>query len=185
MAGVSFSDIAQLGLNGDPDRIEWEQYQDSQAIQAPPPDGTYTVQAPDAILFDKWSKDGRDYLIISNETRAFTITDAGAAKGYRLYVPFISTRKYRTKMGSSFGDYLRSFGILAQPQTDAEYASLAQATVSRFGRVTTKQEGYCKACGETVLEGQAAFGGNTSAKCPHCQGTVYAKAKIDRFLSAA
>lgn len=184
---VSFSDIAQLGLTGEPDRIEWNQYQDSQAIQPPPPDGVYTVQAPATILFGKWEKDGRSYLKIAasqGETGPLVITDEGAAKGVKLFYPFITTRKYKNKMGSAFGDYLRAFGILAEPQSDAEYAQLAQATAGRFGKVATKQEGYCKACDETVFEGQAAFNGATSAKCPHCNGTVYARAKVDRFISA-
>lgn len=182
---VSFADIAQLGIQGEPDQLAWEQYQDAQAIPPPVDDGVHTVQAPQEILFDKWTKDGRDYLIISNETRAFTVTDEGAGKGSKLFVPFISTRKYKNRMGSQFADYLRAFGIVAQPKSDAEYASLAQATAGRFAKVSTKQEGYCKACGETVFEGQASFNGATSAKCPHCGNTVYAKAKIDRFLSAA
>ena len=184
---VSFADIAQLGLNGEPDQIDWSQYQDSQAIQPPPDDGVHTVQAPAQILFDKWEKDGRSYLKIAasqGETGPLVITDDGAAKGAKLFYPFITTRKYKNKMGSAFGDYLRAFGILAEPKTDAEYAQLAQATAGRFAKVTTKQEGYCKQCDETVFEGQASFGGNTSAKCPHCGGTVYARAKVDRFLSA-
>jgi hypothetical protein len=181
---VSFSDIAQLGLSGEPDQIDWNDYQDAQAIPPAPPDGVYTVQAPAEILFDKWGKDGREYLRISGETRAFTITDEGPSKGVKLFVPFITTRKYKNRMGNAFADYLRAFGILAQPKTDVEYAQLAQATAGRFGKVSTKQEGYCKSCDETVFEGQASFNGAQSAKCPHCQGTVYARAKIDRFLSA-
>jgi hypothetical protein len=185
---VSFSDIAQLGLNGEPDQIDWNQYQDAQAIPPAVPDGVYTVQAPQQILFDKWEKDGRSYLKIAasqGETGPLTITDEGPAKGAKLFYPFITTRKYKNKMGSAFGDYLRSFGILAQPNSDAEYAQLAQATAGRFGKVQTKQEGYCKDCDETVFEGQAAFGGATSKPCPHCNKPVYARAKVDRFLSAA
>jgi hypothetical protein len=143
------------------------------------------VQAPGEILFDKWSKDGRDYLRISSETKPLVITDTGVAQGARLFYPFITTRKYAKRMGNAFADYLRAFGILAQPKTDAEYAQLAQATAGRFAKVTTRQEGYCKDCDETVFEGEAAFNGASSAKCPTCGATVYARAKVDRFISAA
>jgi hypothetical protein len=179
---VSFSDITQLNL-AEPDQLDWDKYQDSQAIPPPPPEGIYNVQAPAEILLDRWEKDGKSYLRIANETKALVITDEGPAKGYRLFYPFISTRKYAKRMGNQFADYLRAFGILAQPASNQEYAQLAQATANRFGKVQVKWEGYCKPCAETVLEGQAAFGGNTSAKCPHCQGTVTARAKADRFIS--
>jgi hypothetical protein len=181
--GVAFSDIAQFNLD-QPDQLEWDKYQDAQAIRSAPPEGIYTVQAPDEILFDPWVKDGRKYLIVAQDTKALVITDEGAAKGYKLYFPFISTRKYAKRMGSQMADYIRGFGIPAQATTNEEYAQLAAATAGRFAKVSTRQEGYCKQCQETVIEGEAGFNGAPTAKCPHCGGTVYATLKIQRFLSA-
>lgn len=178
---VSFSDIAQLQLD-EPDQIKWDEYQDAQAIPAPPPEGIYKVQAPGEIKFSSWSRDGKTHLIIDmKETKALTIAE-GEFKGRKLFYPFVSTRKYAKRMGSQFHDYLRSFGVSAQPQTHAENASLAQATANRIGTAQVKWEGYCSDCGSTTVEGQASFGGKSSVPCPNCGKAVSARAKIDRFL---
>lgn len=180
--GVSFSDIAQLALS-EPDPIDWDKYQDSQERPAPVDDGVYNVQAPEEILFDSWTdkNTNRSYLIIdSKATKALAVSD-GPFKGRKLFYPFVSSRKYRNTMGSQMGDYIRSFGIAAQPQTPAELAQLAGATANRIGKVQTKQEAYCKACGETVAEGQSAC--QALSKCPNCGGAVSVSAKIDRWIS--
>lgn len=177
---VSFNDVAQLQLD-EPDQIDWTQYRDSQATPDPVPDGIYSVQAPEEILFDKWTdgNTGKTHLRIANETKALTVTDEGAFKGRKLFYPFCSARKYRNSMGSQLGDYIRSFGIAAQPSSPAEYAQLAGATANRIGKVQTKQEGYCKACDSTVFEGQAS----AVSRCPTCGGSVQVRAKIDRWIS--
>lgn len=176
---VSFSDIAQLGLS-EPDQIDWNDYKDAQAVSAPVDDGIYDVQAPDTILFDNWTdtNTGKVHLRIANDTKALTIVSE-PGKGRKLFYPFVSARRYKNSNGSQMGDYIRSFGVLAQPTTPEEYAQLAQATANRVGKVQTKQEGYCKACGQTVFTGQQ----NAVAKCPGCNNAVKVSAKIDRWIS--
>lgn len=179
--GSYIADISQLSLQA-PDSIEWDQYQSSGEFMPPPPKGKYMGQAPTAFAFGGTAKGQLsvtiDPIVIQGPT----------SQGYKVRFTRASVTRWPNKMGSMLGDYLRSNGVVAQPQTNEEYVSLVEATSNRVFPFLLDWEAYDKETGETT-KGYDSFpsdgnGGRIPYIITNDGRKVYANARVQSFVSS-
>lgn len=151
------------GLNlKEPDQLNWDAYDvGGSGYQAPPPaigpddkpiryQGT--VPTLTDVAFDV-NKDGYRQWIVD----PITITRSGAgADGYKLRWTRVNTKKFVSRKtgketeASSVGNYLRSAGIVAKPQKNAEYDAAVRQTQGKVVAFTIDWEARNKDTGEQI-----------------------------------
>ena len=168
------SDIAQLNFT-EPGKTDWDNYGKSGWV-APPPakgaDGKYIVYNGVAKsiaveeAYPEKDEAGQTYLTL--QLNDLTIADPGKYQGYELKFAkagrrpatrMVNGQRVPRKDGSSrLGDWLRSTGMQAKPQTNEEYFAAAKqaASQNRKFSFTIEWEAKNKDTGETI-KGYDAF----------------------------
>lgn len=129
-------DVNQLNLK-EPERMDWDNYHEGSTWMRPPvpvgPDGkflTYTGQVK-GVDFD--ATDEGELVILADPI--VLVQNNSDVDGYEIRFTRASTRKFQ-KNGkpldaSMAGNLLRSAGVQAKPQRNAEYIAAAKAIVGR------------------------------------------------------
>ena len=143
------ADVVQTNLKPF-DAIDFENYKDgggSGKSFAPPPEGRYTGRVP--IIKD----DGTD---VFSDTNDFGRTQEGYlklrldpitvidAKDYQIRFTNLSSKKFKNREGSQVLDLLRSCGIAARPQSEAELRSALKMASNRTFQFQLVWEAYNK-----------------------------------------
>jgi hypothetical protein len=152
--------VAGLTLR-EPDQIDWDNYNPGGKFVAPPPavgaDGkpiVYYGQLPSTLGPDAFAvtKDGyRQYVL-----DPITLVKGGAFDGYRFRFtrvstkPFIDGKTQKPKNANGAGNLLRSVGLTAKPQKNAEYDAAIKLTAGKVAAFTIDWRAKNKDTGEEV-----------------------------------
>lgn len=146
----------------EPDQINWENYSAGTTYMAPPPalgpDGKpikYYATVPQLTdsAFESTKEEGLRQWVID----PLTLVRGGAGvDGYRIRFTRVNTKKFISKKdgkpldASSAGNYLRSAGITAKPQKNAEYDAAMRATQGKTVSFSVDWEARNKDTGEQI-----------------------------------
>ncbi len=163
-------DLSQLDLNA-PEKMDWDNYHEGSNYRRPPTpignDGkpvVFNLKVPNEITFGATqNKDLTIEIGVGRDNPGLTIVKSGnGADGYEVRNMRASIKKWVNKKTgqpmnvSQAGNFLRSAGVQAKPQTPQEYATAAMATRGKVVRATLDWSAYDKTTGEEI-EGYANF----------------------------
>lgn len=152
------ADTAGMNLR-EPDQMDWANYNPGSKFQAPPvplgPDGkplTFYGLVPKAIEKGVTDEGYRSFTIDPIKI----VKSGNGADGYELRFTRVNVKKFMNRKtgqptnASSVGNFLKSAGILAQPQKNSEYEAAVNTTAGRTVSFTIDWSAYSKDTGERV-----------------------------------
>lgn len=154
------ADISQLNLK-QPIQVDWDNYNPGSRYTPPPPalgaDDkaiVYTGILPKEVDFDA---DDAGNLVVKFDTITLR---GGAADGYQIRFTRVSTKPFQ-KNGKeipvhSLGNLLKSAGLVAKPQTNAEYVASVKSVLGKPVQFTIDWFAKGKETGEAI-RGYKAF----------------------------
>lgn len=162
------SDMAQTQL-AEPNQIDWDNYNPTSKWIAPPPalgvDGAPITYFGQIKALGAWSD--KDFGVTKDtpplrqyQVGPLTLVKSGASDGYLIRFAYVSTKQFEKNgkpiNASSVGNFLKSAGLTAKPQTNAQYDAAIRATSGRVVSFTIDWEARNKDTGEEV-RGYLAF----------------------------
>ncbi len=167
------ADISALGNLLPVEPLDMENYQDAQEARPLPPEGQYTVRAPESFPSTAFGSTKAGYLSAQVDPTIVGPTN----EGYTLRFTKVSAKTF--KRGgvnvSQLGDYLRATGRRNQVGSDPQaQADAVEQTANALYKVDVRWRAYCKNCG-FVLEGMTKFPSDGNGgyvpwtACPNCK----------------
>jgi hypothetical protein len=168
-------DISAIGnLNPvEPLDLDDSLYKDATEGRPLPPEGEYTVRAPESFPSAAFAPNKKGYFSAQIDPTIVGPTN----EGYTLRFTKVSAKTF--KRGnvnvSQLGDYLRATGrrnqVAGDPQAQAD---AVEQTANAIYRVATQWRAYCNVCGNQI-EGMSKFpsdgngGYSPFTTCPNCK----------------